>query len=239
MKILIIFNKNQENLNLLLESLQKHILGNNEIVIFDQNNLLTNLDPIYKKITVNSLKNDIINEIELSINYNNFMIIDENKFCYDDVDIQLIDKCLEKEEIFCFGLSLGKNVTFCANLNCDNVFLPEKIEDQIVYWNWSVHYMDFGYPLNLDGTVFRKKELLKFLKNINFENSLELENNLQIFDNYPKEQMCCFEKSKIIEIIFENKSEFSIFNINDIKIDRSKFVIKSKTKNETLDQISN
>ena len=79
-------------------------------------------------------------------------------------------------------------------MNCNNVFLPLKKENNILYWDWSVHYLDFGYPFNLDGTVYRGKELLKFIKNINFDNSIELENSLQIFDNYPKNIMCCFDK---------------------------------------------
>lgn len=50
--------------------------------------------------------------------------------------------------------------------------------------------------------------------------------------------MCCFNNNKIIEIIFENKKEISTFNVDNIKIDRTKFIIKSK-ENEVIDQVSN
>jgi len=238
MKILIILNKNTENLYLLLESLNKNLLGDYQVFVLDQNNLLENKEINFEIIKINNLKNDISNLISKDIN-DNFMIIDENKYCYDLVDINKINECLNNQEIFCFSLSLGKNITFCSNMNCDNVFLPEKEEENIIYWNWSVHYMDFGYPLNLDGTIFRGKELQKFIKNINFENSLELENNLQIFDNYPKETMCCFSNNKIIEIIFENKKEIINFNSNKLNIDRLKFIIKSENSNEVISEISN
>jgi len=238
MKTLIIFNKSEENINLLIKSLEKNVIGDNEIIIFDQNKLLNEDNFIHKIINVNNLKDQIVSFIKEDIN-SNYTIIDENKLCYDYIKTEEIDEALKNEEIFCFSLSLGKNVTHCSNMNCDNVFKPEKEENNILYWNWSVHYMDFGYPLNLDGTVFRGKELLKFLKNINFENSLELENNLQIFDNYPKETMCCFKNNKIIEIIFENKKEIINFNYKDLKIDRTKFIIKYNSTNEIIDKVSN
>lgn len=233
MKTLIIFNKNENNLRLLIDSLNKKIIGNNEIIVFDQNCILNTKEFNNKVIQVNNLKNDLILEIKNDSN-SNFIILDENKFCYDEIEINKIDNCLINEDIFCFSLSLGKNITFCSNMNCDNIFKPSDEKDGILYWDWSVHYMDFGYPLNLDGTVYRGKELLKFLKNINFENSLELENSLQIFDNYPKNIMACFDNSKIIEVIFENKEEIVNFDFKNIKIDRTKFIIKSKITNEII-----
>ncbi len=237
MKTLIIFNKNEENLNLLIKSLEKNVLGNNEIIIFDQNRFLNKDNFKHKIISVNNLKDQMVSLIKEDVN-SNYTIIDENKFCYDTIKIEEIDTVLKNEEIFCFSLSLGKNVTFCSNMNCDNVFIPNKEENNIIYWDWSVHYMDFGYPLNLDGTVYRGKELLKFIKNINFQNALELENNLQIFDNYPKNIMCCFYNNKFIEIIFENKKEISNFNVENLNIDRTKFLIKSE-HNEVINQVSN
>lgn len=231
MKIIIIFNKNEKNLELLVDSFKKYLQGEYEIFILDQNNLLTKEFEDCKIFSSNKLKEDIISIIE-SDQKNNFIIVDENKYCYEEIKLDEIEECLQDENIFCFSLSLGRNIKYCSNMNCDNVFMPIEQKKNIMYWDWSVHYMDFGYPLNLDGTIFRGKELLKFLKNINFSNSIELENNLQIFDNYPKNIMCCFSKSKIIEIIFENKNEISIFNIDEIVIDRTKHLIKNKKYNE-------
>jgi len=237
MRTLIIFNKNEENLDFLIKSLEKNLVGANEIIIFDQNNTLNRTNYKHRIINVDNLKDQILLTIKEDIN-SNYTIIDENKYCYDSVNLQDVNNTLKDEEIFCFSLSLGKNITFCSNMNCDNVFIPIKHENNIMFWDWSVHYMDFGYPLNLDGTIYRGKELVKFIKNINFKNSIELENNLQIFDNYPKNIMCCFENNKFIEIIFENRKEISNFILEKIKVDRTKFIIKSK-ENEVINQISN
>jgi len=44
--------------------------------------------------------------------------------------------------------------------------------------------------------------------------------------------MACFEQSKTIELIFENKNEIINFNFKILNIDRMKFLIKSQITNE-------
>jgi len=231
MKFIIILNRNLENLDLLIKSIENQVIGEHSIAILDQNNLLKDSQNKYNVLVVNDLKRKLVEIIENDVK-NNFTIIDENKFFYDRVDLEKIKNTLLDQEIFCFGLGLGKNITYCSNMGCDNVFIPEREDDGILIWDWSKHYMDFGYPFNLDGTVYRGKELLKFIKNINFSDTIELENNLQIFDNYPKNLMACFEQSKTIELIFENRNEIINFNFKILNIDRMKFLIKSQITNE-------
>jgi len=226
MKILILLNKNTNSLNLLLNSLKEKIEGHYECFIFDCNSILKNT-PHQNIIFVSKLKENVIDIISKNVN-NNFMIIDENKFAIDKIDVDGINNALNNEDLFCFGLSLGKNITHCSSMNCSNVFIPEREESNIVVWDWSKHYFDFGFPLNLDGTVFRGKELLKFIKNISFTNSEELENNLQIFDNYPKTLMCSYKNNKLIEVIFENDDDIKKFNKNELYTDRNKFTIMKK-----------
>lgn len=214
---IIILNKNKHNLNLLIKSLIEKVTGDYRYHLIDMiENKSSNSGFLQKRII------EIIQENPNEL----YTIIDENKFVYDSFDVSDIIKTLKDPEIFCFSLNLGENITFCANMNCENVFKPDKIDNNILYWNWSKHYFDFGYPFNLDGTVFRGKELIKFIKNISFEDTLQLETGLQIFDNYPKEIMCAFLESKIIEIIFENPENSINFNRNGIKIDKMKFFIQ-------------
>ncbi len=242
MKIIINLNRDVQALEMLLKSLEDNIIGEYEYFILDSNSLIKQDDVRFKNVIVAfDLKYTL-----LSIIGNDpkeyYTIIDETKYCYDKVDISAIKKEMSDEEIFCFSLSLGKNITYCGNMECDNVFVPEKEENGIVYWDWSVHYFDFGYPLNLDGSVFRGKELLKFIKNIQFKDTLELESALQVFDNYPKTKMCSFEKNKFVELNFENTKNRINFKIDSLNIDRVKFHIKSEKSeeiNESTSQIPN
>jgi hypothetical protein len=50
--------------------------------------------------------------------------------------------------------------------------------------------------------------------------------------------MCSFNKNKFIEIIFDNKEKISNFSVKNLKIDRTKFIIKFR-EDEIIDQISN
>lgn len=234
MKFIIILNKNTENLKLYIESIKNNLIGKYEYTILDVNNLINETDNIQNVIRESDLKKGLINII--SENKSGlFTITDENKFVINKINTNEIDNILNDDKIFCLSLSLGKNITYCTNMNCDNVLIIENEKDGKIFWDWSKHYMDFGYPLNLDGTVFRGSELFKFIKNIKFTNTLELESSLQIFDNYPKNLMCAFETNKIIEVIFENKKEINNFDFKNLKIDRNKFIIKSKIINEFID----
>lgn len=234
MKFLIINNKNKESLNKLIESLNLNVKGEWTFDIFDASGKLERSE--YPNLGENKNLKEWILEKLSDEKDGLYTVIDENKFVIESFETQDVVEVMNDQEVFCFSLALGKNITYCANMNCDNIFKPITEDDKTVKWDWSLHYFDFGYPLNLDGTVFRGKELQKFVKSIHFENSLELENGLQIFDNYPKNLMCSFKRSKIVEIVFEKPELWSSFDKQKLEGDRIKYQILEK--NEVVDKIS-
>lgn len=215
MKALIIKNRNEKSLENLIGSLSESSKGKLNISFFDTTKNQGDR-PALKDWLLSEMSDE---EDDL------FMIMDENKYCLEEFEIEQISETMKNPEIFCFSLALGKNITFCANMNCENVLKTDSETDSVMVWDWSVHYMDFGYPLNLDGTVFRGKELIKMIKNISFANTLELENSLQIFDNYPKTKMASFKKGKIVEIVFEKQELWATFDQNKLEGDRIKYQI--------------
>jgi hypothetical protein len=224
MKILIVNNKNTDSLSLLLKSINEKFIGDKiEYCTFDSTGKMGKESDA--NVTGNqNLKQWVLDNLTGQPD-DLYMIIDENKIIVEHIDVGAIQKTMSDPEIFCFSLSLGKNITFCSNMNCENVFLPISEKDGILVWDWSAHYLDFGYPLNLDGTIFRGKELLKLVKNVAFSNTLELESNLQIFDDYPKNRMAAFSQSKIIEIVFEKPELIGNFDYNKLTKDRIKYQI--------------
>lgn len=234
MKFLIINNKNKESLNKLIESLNLNIKGEWTFDIFDASGKLEQSE--YPNISKKKNLKEWILEKLSDEKDGLYTIIDENKLLIEGFDTQDVVEIMSDQEIFCFSLALGKNITYCANMNCDNIFKPLSEGEKALVWDWSLHYFDFGYPLNLDGTVFRGKELQKFIKSIHFENSLELENALQIFDNYPKNLMSSFKKGKIVEIVFEKPELWSSFDKEKLEGNRIKYQILEK--NEVIDKIS-
>ena len=108
---------------------------------------------------------------------------------------EIVKVLKEDESIFCFSPRQGLNTKKCYTLQCDNIILPDKEDEKFIYWDWTKRYADAGYPLSLDGHVFRTKEISKLINRVGFSNPNTLEGNLQIFDNFPKETMFSYKHS--------------------------------------------
>lgn len=109
-----------------------------------------------------------------------------------------IIECLKNDDVFCFSTRIGKNTTYCYSLNCDDILTIEKEDDKFVWWNWTKHKANNGYPLSVDGHIFRTKEINKFVKKISFHNPNTLEGSLQIFNNFPKDIMVAYKYSVLV-----------------------------------------
>ena len=229
MKILIVNNRNSDALEGLIKSLQENIQGNWTHSTFDATGTLPRGGE--SNVTGSgNLKEWVLSNL-MGEPDGLYAIIDENKIAVGLIDVNKIEEAMSDDEVFCFSLALGKNITFCSNMNCENVFIPTEDKDGIIKWDWSLHYMDFGYPLNLDGTVFRGKELSKMIRNVSFSDTLELENGLQIFDDYPKSMMGAFSEGKMIEILFENSNLRATFDHKKLEKDRTKYQILDRHEN--------
>lgn len=226
MKTLIINNKNVKSLEKLIESIRVNALGKLEISVFDNTGKIQNTEG-FKLHSGTELKKWILDEISEEKD-GLCMIIDENKFCLEPFDIASIENTMKNQDIFCFSLALGKNITFCSNMNCENILKIDSEDNGVITWDWSLHYMDFGYPLNLDGTIFRNRELSKLVKSVSFDDSIGLENGLQIFDNYPLTKMAAFSEGKIVEIVLEKPELWSRFDKDKLQKNRIKYQILEK-----------
>lgn len=229
MKILIINNRNTEALNGLVQSLSENISGNWNYCTFDATGTLPRGGE--SNVTGSgNLKEWVLSNL-MGETDDLYAVIDENKIAVGAINVGKIEEAMSDPETFCFSLALGKNITFCSNMGCENILKPAEEKDGIIKWDWSVHYMDFGYPLNLDGTVFRGKELSKLVRNVSFTDTLELENGLQIFDDYPKNMMAAFSEGKMIEIVFENPNLRATFDHEKLEKDRTKYQILDRHEN--------
>ena len=93
--------------------------------------------------------------------------------------------------------------------------------NDVIKWNWTKHYLDFGRPLDLSGGhIFHKKEIFKLFKSWKYESLEELENNFDKLDYYPKEYMASYTESKLCNIndvtepTYEKNLTFDFKNIN-------------------------
>ncbi len=207
----IIFSKDRAmQLRLLLESIEK-----NASDIFNINIIYTYSNEDYKNAYLKLQKENILNNINwinenelkkqvidaLNMNYEFSCFFTDDDIIYNK--IENIEGALalftEIPELFCFSLRLGKNTTRCYNMNTNNILVDEKeIKKDFIFWNWSKHYLDFGYPLSIDGHIFKTKDIKKITANVKFQNPNELEIAWQIFDNFPKEIMASYKISRLV-----------------------------------------
>lgn len=114
------------------------------------------------------------------------------------------------ENVLCCSLRLGKNTTIqdCAT---GLKMPPIPIEYSLVlkgekwlYWNYKKCSIDtnLGYPISLDGCIYKIQDLLDMSSSIEFQNLRDWESNLvfKTKDSHKKEIMCCPEQSCCVNI---------------------------------------
>ena len=223
----IIFSKDRAaQLHLLLESIFKNAKGvfNLNIIYKASNDDFKNA---YKLLEADSnswdtnLKINFIEEVDfknqtielLKSNYEYSCFFTDDDIIYNPIfEKNIIETLKSDDDIFCFSLRLGKNTKTCYTMNAENVLVPLTEDDNMIISDWSKHYMDYGYPLSVDGHIFRTKDIYKLTINVGFKNPNTYEAALQIYDNYPKYKMAAFIDSalvntpiNIVQNVFENR----------------------------------
>ena len=99
-------------------------------------------------------------------------------------------------------------------------------------WNWTKHYLDFGYPLSFNGHIFNTKEITKLIKKVRADNYIELEEKLQMFDYYPKEYMASFPMNvaMCINEVTSDKIPIEKFNNPGWRYDINSILIQPERK---------
>ena len=208
----IIFSKDRaQQLFLLLQSIEKNAPG-----IFDLNVLYTYSDDAFKNgydklielcaitrwninfIRENAFKQDLMAQFDLNYPYTCFFTDDDVLF--ESIDFQTIDNSLQKDTVICFSLRLGNNTTFCYTMGQQNKIVVSEETENTITFDWQKSYMDFGYPLSVDGHVFRTKEIMKFSKSLNFVNPNTYEAALQVYETFPKNMMESYKHSKLVGV---------------------------------------
>jgi len=204
-EIIVFSENNPQMLFLTLESLQKNAPKNKINIIYQVNDNLFEgyeiCEAHYPKMNfINSkidYKQDLKSLLKTFNKANQVLLMTDRDILFEPFDESIIQSMMNNNDILAFSLRLGKNVTHCARMDSDNILKAEDVKDGMK-WDWTKHYLDFGYPFSLQGHIFNIKEFNRFVKNTQFENRNSLEEGLQMFENYPKTFMAAFNKSKIV-----------------------------------------
>jgi hypothetical protein len=119
----------------------------------------------------------------------------------DDLFFRNVDGFFLDDEIACFSFRLGLNTTYCYPLDFDETIQPEEMSDDWMTWRWRAHGRGaFGYPLALNGHVFRTTDVERWLADAAFANPNELEVALQSFTEEVPALMASFRESRLVNI---------------------------------------
>ena len=145
-------------------------------------------------------KERVIDVIKDKCDYFTFFLDDD--IIYNKVELADITNTIESDDdLVCFSLRLGENTTKCYTLGADNVMHDMEINGDVMKWDWTLHYLDFGYPFSMNGHVFRRSDILKLVKKINFVNVEELEMGLFDFcDVFPRNMMASYTTSRLVNV---------------------------------------
>lgn len=168
-----------------------------------------------------SFKETMLKTINASFSKTMFLVDDivfKDYFSVQDQEIQI----LENEQIIATSLRLWKGIDHCYAINQPSP-PPSFINKHV--WNWTVSSGDWGYPMSVDGNVFRTDFICNKINQINFANPNQFEAGLAAYADRTKQYMSCYtDASKLLNIpanlvqnVFKNRhgSLNSVEELND------------------------
>ena len=100
------------------------------------------------------------------------------------------------DEVISISLRLCSRISHCYPLNIPT---PSPDLSKENTWNWRSHIGDWGYPLSVDGNIYRTSDLIGSIKNGTYNNPNTFEDALR--KNVPDRPiMACYDESKIVNI---------------------------------------
>jgi hypothetical protein len=163
----------------------------------------------------NNFKEDVLLLLKKDSDYTVFFTDDD--IIFNPISTaDIISNLKLDEDIFCFSLRLGQNIKWCYTMECDNNLINFEDCGNFIKWDWTLHYLDFGYPLSVDGHVFRTNDIFKLIRKTNFTNPNTLEAGLQMFDNFPRNKMVSYKTSALVNSP-TNMVQKSFQNVNGTK----------------------
>lgn len=168
--------------------------------VFEKNN-------ISRHIQESDFKEDLLKLMHASSN-NLVAFFKDTNYFFSELPVGDIEKIMEDQDIFCFSLSLGRNIKISYANDVVNVLINETENSKnTIRWDWIKHYLDFGRPLSFDGHIFTAKDIYKLFKKWKYDNIFELESCFDLLDYYPREFMSSFNTSVLVDVIIKTVEE--------------------------------
>jgi len=223
---IIVFSKDRAfQLDMFLRSFYKYVNNSNNLMIkvlytYSNNEYKEGYETLIKKIYNQrkirfKLEKDFKSDLLSMIHDQTYTVffMDDNIFVRDfsftsTVDDRRQDLMTSNLEILCLSLRLNNYLDYCYPAQLEIKKKP--IFDQNNCFEWKDLDPDYGYPMSLDGHIFRTDEILPLLKELNYKNPNSLEGQLAL-NPIDKPKILCYPNSIIINLAI-NRVQTNNFN---------------------------
>jgi len=202
---IIVFSKNRAGqLELFLRSIKKYFKDIEKFQIkilylytdefFEKG--YTKLIGMYKDLNIlwvkeENFKIDLNILLDVSKKHTIFFVDDDvfkEPFSIEDKEFKIFEK---NNDILCLSLRLHPNLTYCYTANVKQI---KPVFDENNVFDWRGRTGDYGYPMSLEAHFFRTKDIIYYIRYINYNGPNPLESNMASQPlNMPK--MICYKKS--------------------------------------------
>ena len=148
-----------------------------------------------------NFKNDVTNVLASTFNRFCTFLVDDIVF-KEPISFANVCQLLEtNSSVLNFSMRMGTHLNFCYPINSPQPIPDGMIQNGMFVWQWRNAQGDWGYPLSLDGHVFRKNDITRWISRIEFSNPNQLEDRMQIAKMENLETHCvCTTTSCIVNL---------------------------------------
>lgn len=209
LKFIILSEDSAFNTNLFLKSMNTFVKGDySATVIYKSSTKDYSLmyEVVFKRnseefdfdyVKTEDFKEQILYDLDERTEEDYVCICTSEDIFYRAFVIPDLDELFSDNDILAFHTRLGKNIVKNSRIGSDNIFKPE-IDGKICIYDWSKHYVDFGEPFTIHGSIYRKNEIRKLINKIPFESREDLQEGFNMFGNYKRHKAACSSKSTLL-----------------------------------------
>jgi len=152
------------------------------------------LHPEFNYVLEKNFKQDLLLLMDKSEKFSTFFVDDiifKEDFSMKDDKVKMLE---DDKNVLCLSLRLHPRLSYCYPAR---VKMVSPSPDKNNKFNWVGKTGDYGYPMSLDGAIFRTSEILYRLQHLNYSNPNTLESNLAAMP-IKKPFMLMYDKSIIV-----------------------------------------
>ncbi len=135
------------------------------------------------------------------------LVVDDTMFVQAFSLESIVSTLSEESDVLGFSLRLGQTICFCQPLGIESP--PPELTHvagsgvgEIVSFRWTDLQGDWGYPLELSSSLYRRGELIELMREITFDSPTTLEHELWLKSGTVRDRhtLLCYRTSKAVSL---------------------------------------